>query len=177
MFFAKKAPRQTNDAAWLKRMQEIIPDAILCMESRTLDECKTISAAVRLDTKTQTTSVFVNVSLAWLTDLRVGGVVPELNMTEERPRLPQLIISGDSMEQLNTVCEARILLVLPENKATYICFPWTPDRMEPLKATRRWLFWSLADQRADRDPFYFGFGGFESADDFHQYANDLFKDA
>jgi hypothetical protein len=173
MFFSRNKLETTNDSEWLKGLQIIIPDAILCLESRPLGECKTISAAVRVDSKTLTTSVFVNVSLQWLKNLVVAEVVPELNITEERPRLPQLIISGESMEQFNTICEAKVFLISPDKKATYICFPWPPERMEQLKATKRWLFWSLSDEKAGKGTYYFGYGSFESVEAFDRYVQDV----
>ncbi len=177
MIMTNATPVVTDDSAWLKGFQEIMPNAILCFEARPRSECKTVSAAVVIDKESHTTTVFVNFSLAWLEDRELVGIVPEMNVTEERPRLPQLIIEGTSIEQYNTVSEVRLILVESEFSANYISIPWSVDRLDMLTSTKRWVFWSLADQKADKDPFYFGYGQFESAEAFHTYANDLFKDA
>jgi hypothetical protein len=159
------------DNTWLKGVQLLNPDAILCMESRPLSECKTISAAVLADPASQTTTVIMNESLAALANWQISDIRPQMNITEERPRLPQLVVHGDTMNQFNTVTEAHIMLVASDKKATTIRFPWNPDQFSILQQTRRWIFWSLPDETAKCKTYYWGYGDFDSAEAFEAYVD------
>ena len=169
----KSSPQIPVDTEWLLGIQSLLPNAIICLESRPLSECKTISAAVFTDLSCQTTTVFVNVSLKWLESWRIIEIRPEMKVTEERPRLPQLIIHGDTMQQFNNVTEAHILLVAGDNKATYINFPWNPQQFGILQQTTRWIFWSLADETDQANTYYWGFGDFGSMEAFDDYVAQL----
>ncbi len=139
-----------------------------------MTECKTISAAVVPDTASKTTTIFLNVSLGWLDSWAISEIRPQMKVIEERPRLPQLVINGDTIDQFNNVTEAHILLITNDNKATYINFPWNPNQFDILLKTERWIFWSLRDELENADSFYWGYGSFDSADAFEDYISQHF---
>lgn len=161
------------DIAWLKGVQSLNSDAVLCIESRHPWECKTLSAAVILDPSSDTTTVIVNVTLEGLKSWPVSAISTQMHVTEERPRLPQLIVHGTEMNQFNTVAEAHLQLVSSDNGAKFIRFPWNPDQFDILQRTRRWIFWSLPDETAKLKTYYWGYGDFGSTDAFDEYVASL----
>jgi hypothetical protein len=158
-----------SDADWLKALQTECPKAILCLESRPLSECKTISAAVLPDSEYATTTVFVKVSLEWLASWPISEIRPQMNITAVRPRIPQLVIEGDTIQQFNTISEVQILLITKQDTATYISFPWNPDQFHILKETKRWIFWSLSDELKKASTHYWGYGDFGSLEGLDDY--------
>jgi len=157
---------------WLKCIQAMLPEAFLCLESRPLSECKTLSAAVFSDPPFETTTVFVNVSLAWLASWQnLSEIRPQGRTTEERPLRQQIVVHNDTIYEFNNVTEVDILLVRPDHKATFIRFPWSPIHFDLLQKTRRWIFWSLADETDRKSPFYWGYGNFASSEAFEDYVS------
>ncbi len=159
------------DNEWLQGVQSLNSEAVLCIESRHPWECKTLSAAVILDPSSGTTTVIVNVTLEGLKSWPVSAILAQMHVTEERPRLPQLVVHGNEMNQFNNVTEAHIQLVSPDNGAKFIRIPWNPDQFGILQRTRRWIFWSLPDETAKLKTYYWGYGDFGSTEAFDEYVS------
>jgi len=167
-FESKKPLPKHTDVEWLKGIQAAMPQAIICIESRPLTECRTISSAVIPDAAFETTTVIVNVSLQRLITLRVAKIVPEMEITEERPRLPQLVVNGETMYQFNNRTEAHLVLTTPDGDM-HLNFPWAPELFDILEKTKRWIIWSLADEDAGAETYYWGYGEFGSSEAFDKY--------
>lgn len=92
-----------------------------------------------------------------------------MHVTEDRLPIPQMVFHNESLSLLNTVTEARLLLVGPDQTATYISIPWIPDNFNLLTETDRWIFWSMTDERNSAPSHYWGYGLFGTQNIFERY--------
>ncbi len=159
------------DIMWIKGIHLMHPDAFVCFEGRPVGTCKTISAVVLPDPENETTTVIVNVSLQWLPGMMIGRITPEMQFGTENLNPPQLFVHEKNMYQFNQASEARLILV-GKDKATYIAFPWEKTYFHILQNTSRWIFWSLTDEDAKKDAYYWGVGQFGDAEKFDKYIAD-----
>lgn len=164
----KPQPKSATDLDWLKGIHILFPQAFVCFEARPLGSCKTISAVVLPDLENETTTIFVNFSMQWLPKMGIGKVMPEMKYGEETLSIPQLVIYRENMYQFNQASEAHLILAA-EHSGTYIAYPWEKTYFHILQETKRWIFWSLADEEAKEEVFYWGLGKFEDAETFDRY--------
>ena len=169
---SRPVPPEPEDLEWLKGIQALHPDAYICYEARPWGECETISAAVLSDPDHETTTIIVNVSMQWLSSLRVGCVVPIMETGKETLRIPQLVVYRENIFQFNQATEASLILAVEKTGGPFINFPWEPSYFHLLEATKRWIIWSLADENAKAEAYYWGFGEFGDTEKFEKYISE-----
>ena len=159
------------DIGWLTAFLKYNPSLYICLESRSLQASKSISAGIISDIENKTNIIIVNVDLSWLDKFKMKKITPIMGVTSE-PVSPPLIIvkSGEELEEVHFNSVAQILLTNIEGIATHITFPWIMDDLWMLDNANKWIFVSIENLIDEQiDTFHWGYGDFESFKVYEKY--------
>jgi hypothetical protein len=105
--------------------------------------------------------------------LQVGNIFPRPIYTEAVPRIPLVVMHGETMYELRNESAVQIVLQTSPTSGTHVSFPWVMDHMNTLEQVEKWVFWSFLNENQGGGSHYFGFGHFRNGDDFDRYIDKI----
>ena len=153
------------------KLLQLNPELYVCLESRTLESSKSVSAAILSHLDTATNILILNVDLSWLAKLKMSKINPIIGASSEQLVSPNLIIkAGKEIDELHYATAAQILLTDVKGVTTHITFPWTREDYWMLSQAQRWIFVSMENLLDDsKETFHWGYGDFDSLEAYNKF--------